>query len=156
MSATTLRTQPPGRYVVLYDGHCRFCTAGAKKLLGWMGKVDVELADFQAAGVLDRFPGLTYEMCMERLHLVTPAGQVFAGAEALARAAGTRPVLGKVAYVYFVPGLRQLVDGLYGIIATHRYRLMGRVIAEGKCAGGTCSLHLGKQITTSKRRERRA
>ncbi len=145
MSVATLRTEPPGRYVVLYDGHCRFCTAGARKLLGWMGKVDVELADFQTPGVLERFPGLTYEKCMERLHLVTPDGRVFAGAEAVARAAGTRPVLGKVALVYFVPGLRQLLDRLYRIIAAHRYRLMGRAVAAGACQGGTCSLHSRKQ-----------
>src|SRR5438552_7170727 len=29
---TAARTTPPGKHVVLYDGHCKFCTAGAQKL----------------------------------------------------------------------------------------------------------------------------
>jgi len=140
MSAV-LRTTPPGRYVMLYDGLCRFCTAGARRLEAWMRLGSVECVDFQRPGALDRFPGLTHERCMERLHLVTPDGRVFGGVEAIARAVLTRPVLGKAALLYFVPGLRQLLDGLYRIIAANRYRLMGKAVASGYCEGGTCALH---------------
>src|SRR4051795_13453425 len=116
-----LQTTPPGRFVILYDGPFRFCPAGSRRLAAWM-RGTVERADFQLPGVLERFPGLTHEKCMERLHLVAPDGRVFAGVEAIVRALATRPLLGRLAFLYFVPGLRQLLDGAYKVIAAHRYR----------------------------------
>jgi predicted DCC family thiol-disulfide oxidoreductase YuxK len=92
----------------------------------------VERLDFQQPGVLERFPGLTHEMCMERMYLISPDGRIFAGVEGIARAIATRPILGKVALLYYVPGLRQLLDALYRMIAANRYRLMG------KCENGMC------------------
>lgn len=135
------RTTPPGKYVMLYDGHCRFCTAGARRLESWMGRAAVERADFQQADVLARFPGLSYEACMQRLYLVTPDGRIFGGVEAIVQALATRRVLGRLAYLYYVPGLRQLLDLLYKIVAANRYRLLGRAAAGGRCEGGTCALH---------------
>src|SRR5262249_7147410 len=136
-----MHTTPPGRYVMLYDGHCRFCTEGSQRLEDWMKRGSVERADFQQPGILDRFPGLSSEMCMERLHLVAPDGRVFAGVEAIVRAVMTRRVLGTIALLYYVPGLRQLLDGLYRIVAANRYRIMGKAVAAGQCEGGTCALH---------------
>jgi predicted DCC family thiol-disulfide oxidoreductase YuxK len=138
----TAQTTPPGKYVLIYDGLCKFCTAGAHRLVRWMGGVDVELLDFQRPGALDRFPGLTYEDCMRAMQLVTPAGRVFHGFEAAARAFATRRFLGAVAYLYYVPGLRQLLDWLYARVAANRYRIMGKAVAAGACEGGTCALHL--------------
>jgi predicted DCC family thiol-disulfide oxidoreductase YuxK len=138
---------PPGRFVILYDGHCRFCTAGSRRLAAWM-RGAVEQADFQRPGVLERFPGLTHEKCMERLHLVAPDGRVFAGAEAIARAIATRPLLGKLAFLYFVPGLRQLIDVIYKLVAAHRYRIAGRSVAASECAGGTCAVHFPPKRTS--------
>jgi predicted DCC family thiol-disulfide oxidoreductase YuxK len=139
--ASVLQTIPPGRFVILYDGQCRFCTEGSRRLEAWMRRACVERADFHLPSVLDRFPGLAHEKCMQRLHLVAPDGRVFAGVEAIVRALATRPLLGRLALLYFVPGLRQLLDGLYKVIAAHRYRLMGRAVAAGECEGGTCSIH---------------
>ncbi len=143
-----LRTTPPGRHVMLYDGQCRFCTEGSRRLEAWMKRGTVERIDFQQPGVLERFPGLTWEMCMERLHLVAPDGNVFAGVEAIVRAIATRPILGKAAYLYFVPGLRQVLDKLYKVVAANRYRLMGKAVAAGHCEGGTCSLHFPRKRTS--------
>jgi predicted DCC family thiol-disulfide oxidoreductase YuxK len=139
---TTARTTPPGRYVLVYDGLCKFCTTGAQRFVGWMGRVDVDLLDFQRSGALDRFPGLTHDDCMKAMQLVTPDGRIFRGAEAIARALATRRVVGALAYLYYVPGLRQLLDRLYARVAANRYRLMGKAVAAGECEGGTCALHL--------------
>src|SRR5207253_1824328 len=100
-------TTPPGKYVLIYDGLCRFCTAGAHRFVRWMGRVEVELLDFQKPGALDRFPGLSHDVCMTAMQLVTPEGRVYGGFEAAARAFATRRVVGWVAYLYYVPGLRQ-------------------------------------------------
>lgn len=104
----------------------------------------IELVDFQRPGALDRFPGVSYDECMKAMHLVTPDGHVYKGFEAVARALATRRILGLIAYVYFVPGIRQLLDVLYRAIAANRYRLGGKKASEA-CKDGACSLHARPQ-----------
>jgi predicted DCC family thiol-disulfide oxidoreductase YuxK len=135
------QTTPPGRYVVLYDGSCRFCSAGAEKLARMARPGVVDLVNFQEPTALERFPGVPLEACMRRMHLVTPDGRVYGGFEAAVQAVATRPLLGWIAYVYYLPGLRQVVDLLYATVAANRYRIMGKTRAERECAGGTCALH---------------
>jgi predicted DCC family thiol-disulfide oxidoreductase YuxK len=136
------RTKPPPALVVLYDGHCQFCTAQVKNLIALARWGAVEAVDFQEPGVLERFPGLTHEACMQAMHLVTPDGRVYRGFEAAVRAVATRPLIGRLALIYYLPGIRQLCDWLYARIAASRYRLMGKAVAEGECEGGTCRLHV--------------
>lgn len=78
---------------------------------------------------------------MERLHLVTPAGKVHSGVAAIVHALETVPLIGQIVLLYNLPGVRQLLDGLYEIVAAHRYRIMGKAIAAGECEGGMCALH---------------
>jgi predicted DCC family thiol-disulfide oxidoreductase YuxK len=139
------RTTPPGRYVVLYDGHCKFCTAGAKHLAALARPGAIELASFQEPGVLARFPGVPYEACLRQMYLVAPDGRVVGGFEAAVRAVASRPVLGLVARAYYLPGVRQLCDRLYALVAANRYRLLGKTAAAGACEGGTCALHLPRK-----------
>lgn len=136
------RTTPPqgNRPVALYDGHCPFCTSQAEKLKA-RARGAIDIVDFQKEGVLERFPGLTHEECMRAMQLIAPDGRVFAGAEAVVRAlrAG-RPVLGRMAMVYYVPGVRQIMDWGYAWVARNRYWLFGK--KQAKCdEGGSCSLH---------------
>jgi predicted DCC family thiol-disulfide oxidoreductase YuxK len=137
---TALQTTPPGRYVVIYDGLCKLCTGGARRMVRWMGPVSPELLDFQRPGALDRFPGVTHEMCMKAMQLVTPSGRVYGGFEAAVRALATRKHVGWVAPLYYAPGLRQLLDLAYDLVAANRYWLLGKR-AAAECAGGTCGLH---------------
>lgn len=139
--ATVLQTAPRDRYAVLYDGDCRFCSAQMRKLLALARPGAVEAINFQEPGVLARFPGLTHEACMMAMHLVTPDGRVYRGFEAAVRAVATRPVVGRLAYAYYLPGLKQLLNAAYRWVAARRYRIMGKTVAAGECAGGTCALH---------------
>jgi predicted DCC family thiol-disulfide oxidoreductase YuxK len=135
------RTAPPGgtRPIALYDGHCRFCTRQVKTLQRIVGRDRLETRSFQDDGVLATFPGIPYDAAMARMHIVTPDGRVYAGAEAAARAIARIPWVGWLAYVYYVPGLRQLAELTYRWIAKNRYRLMGRT---SECdPNGTCHLH---------------
>ncbi len=141
--ATVERTTPPGRHVVLYDGHCKFCTAAAKRLAGRARQGTLALVSFQEPGALDPFPGLTHDACMRQMYLVTPDGRVYGGFEAAVQALTTRPVLGWLARAYYLPGLRQLCDWIYRRIAANRYRILGKAVAAGECEGGTCALHFG-------------
>ena len=139
------RTTPPGRYVVLYDGHCKFCTAGAKKLARLAPPGTLELVSFQEPGALDPFPGVSHEACMRQMYLVTPAGRVYGGFEAAVQALATRPLLGLLARGYYLPGVRQLCDLVYRLVAANRYRLMGKAVAAGECEDGTCALHFPRR-----------
>ncbi len=132
-----LSTAPPDRYVVLYDGLCRFCSVQVKNLLALARPGTLEAVSFQDAEQLRRFPGLTHEVCMQAMHLVTPDGRVYRGCEAAVQALATRPWLGRLARVYYVPGIRQLCDRVYAFIAANRYRI------AGTCEEGTCALHAG-------------
>src|SRR5262249_44433979 len=135
------RTTPPDKYVVLYDGHCRFCVAQMKRLMALARRDRVVAVDFQELGALDRFPGISHEACMQAMHLITSDGRVYRGFEALVRTLGTRPGLGPAAYLYYLPGLRQLCDRLYTFVAAHRYRIWGRSKSAAQCESGACSLH---------------
>lgn len=135
------RTTPPGRYVVLYDGLCKLCTVGVKRLLRLARPGALDAVSFQEPGVLDRFPGVPREACLREMYLIVPGGRVYGGFEAAVRALATRPVLGAVGFLYYLPGVRLLCDLLYTLVAANRYRLLGKAIAAGECEEGTCALH---------------
>src|SRR5207244_433125 len=116
-----------------------------KKLVKLARPGAVEVVSFQEPGVLDQFPGLSHEACMREMQLVTPNGRVYRGFEAAARATATRPIIGWLAYLYYVPVIRQICDRIYSWIAANRYRLMGKSVAAGECEEGTCSLHAPHQ-----------
>jgi len=128
-----LVTTPPALPTLLYDGHCRFCTTQTQRLARFLPAGKYQSLSFQDEGVLARFPGITYEDTMRALHYVDARGRVYAGVEAGVRALGLR-LLGKLAYGYYIPGIRQLLDAIYPIIARNRYKLAGRTCDDGACA----------------------
>ena len=142
------QTTPPGKHIILYDGLCKFCSAQTKNLLALAKSDAVEAISFQDSGVLDRFPGVTHEACMEAMHLVTPQGRIFRGFEAAVRAVATRRIVGLLAYGYYLPGIRQICDWTYRRIAARRYEIMGKAVAAGECDGGTCSIHARNHAAT--------
>ncbi|MCP3105323.1 DUF393 domain-containing protein [Myxococcus sp. K15C18031901] len=130
-----LWTRPPGHAVLLYDGHCRVCLGAAREFKKWLGGEEARLCSFRDEGVLDAFPGLAAERCERAMQLVLADGRVVEGAEAIVHALGRHP-LGRLLSLYYLPGVRQLSDALYGVVARYRFRLAGR-----QCSGGACSLH---------------
>jgi predicted DCC family thiol-disulfide oxidoreductase YuxK len=128
-------TTPPSRPTVLYDGHCRFCVAQMRRLERFLPRGRYDALSFQDAGVLDRFPGLSHDEAMRALQYIDEGGRIFAGVEAVVQALGLRAI-GKLALVYYVPGIRQALDAIYRKIARNRYRLAGTT-----CEDGTCALH---------------
>ena len=135
---------------LLFDGHCRLCTAGSRRMLRLARPGAVELLDFQEPGVLARFPGLSHAECMREMKLVTPGGRVFGGVEAIVRVLATRGVLGSWACLYYIPGLRQIADAAYVRVARNRYRFLGRT----DCASEGCALHASPRSTTPPAEER--
>jgi predicted DCC family thiol-disulfide oxidoreductase YuxK len=121
---------------LLYDGHCNLCTNGARRLARWARPGSLELVDFQQSGALERFPGLTYEQCMQAMQLVEPNGRIRHGADAVVASLLTRGWPFAWARLYYVPGLRFMADSAYAWVARNRYRFMGHT----ECQSGTCRL----------------
>jgi predicted DCC family thiol-disulfide oxidoreductase YuxK len=150
-------------YVLLYDGSCRFCVGGSRRLLRWARPGSVERVSFREPGVIGpggRFPGVSADDCEKAMQLVwigrdgergereagnqgngesgdgtLPLPRVTAGCEALFRVLGTRWWLRWPLWIYLVPGIRQVLDWLYGFVARNRFRIAGRV---GSCEHGAC------------------
>ncbi len=123
---------------IIYDGRCRFCTGSATRLARRLPDSRVELVDYNAPGALDRFSTISREACDKAMHLVDPAGRVFRGAEAAVRAVAARGPFWRVVMVYYLPGLRWLMDRLYALVAANRYRIAGRNDRCEACSGGAC------------------
>ena len=128
------------RWAVLYDGNCRMCTRGAQQMRSLAGD-KVDLRDFQKPENLEGLPEIPYADLMDKMHVVSPSvpgkpDKIFKVAAAIARVAALTPVVGPLAFLYWVPGLKQLADFGYGQIAKRRYRLSAK-----DCDGDSCKLH---------------
>lgn len=138
---TPPRTRAPasGRPVLLYDGHCAFCTREVQRLeRRARGRVDID--SFRGTGVLDRYPGVTHEACMREIKLVDSDGAVYGGAEAIVRSLQAGGSLaGRLAGLYFLSIVRPVADEVYAFVARRRYRITGGRVDD--CAGGACGRH---------------
>jgi predicted DCC family thiol-disulfide oxidoreductase YuxK len=106
----------------------------------------VQLRSLHEPGLLESLSSrsgvpITREATMTAMHLVTRDGRVYRGLEAVVQSLRHRAVLGRIVKAYYVPGLRQLADLGYRLVARYRYSIMGRAVAAGECDGGTCHLH---------------
>jgi predicted DCC family thiol-disulfide oxidoreductase YuxK len=124
--------------VLVFDGDCRFCQAQVRRLGRWAGPQLAPLP-LQKPGLLSAL-GIDHAVAMRAMQLVTQQGLIFEGVEAVVQALRKRALLGPLLKLYYLPGLRQLADLGYRLIARYRYRLMGRAIARGEC-DGSCALH---------------
>lgn len=124
---------------MLFDGACPFCRAQVARLLRLTGEDGIEALDLNDPSVPERYPELSREALITAMHLVAPDGRVYSGCEAVVRALASRPILGRLVLLYYVPGIRQLAEWAYRAVAKRRYRLMAN--EPGGCPDGACSLH---------------
>lgn len=112
--------------ILLFDGHCRFCTRSAERILRWAAPGAVRAVDLHSPDGLAKHPSISPEAAMASIHVVMPDGRIFRGLGAIVRALWTRFPLRAVLWLYFVPGIQQLAEAGYRIVARNRYRLGGR------------------------------
>jgi predicted DCC family thiol-disulfide oxidoreductase YuxK len=112
------------KLVVVFDGWCGFCTLCAAWLRALDWRDGVTSVPCQGPGVPESV-GVTRSQCLEAAYAREPGGRLHHGAAAmivaLAWAIGL-PALGRA---YYAPGLRQLADTAYGVLARNRARLPG-------------------------------
>ena len=117
-------TGRPQHLTLVFDGACGFCTRSVRLLKALDRNGRVTAVPFQKTGT-PASVGLTLEECKASVWAIAPDGGYYRGAEAVnalvAAALGTAlPLL-----LYYLPGIRQLQDFIYFLIAYNRSRLPG-------------------------------
>jgi predicted DCC family thiol-disulfide oxidoreductase YuxK len=120
------------RPVLIYDGDCRFCAAQAS----WLERLvngAVRMQSFRDAGVIQRYPGLTRALCEQGVQLVDADGRVCSGAAAIAAALQLHAMLAPVGWLYDLPGIQQVADWGYRLVARRRFNSQDDVCTHDVC-----------------------
>lgn len=129
----------PGADVMIYDGDCRFCTAGAKRIAGWDRGGRVAFLSLHDPVVAARYPDLTHDMLMEELYIVDRHGHRHAGASAFRYLTRRLPRLWLLAPLMHIPFSLPLWKWGYRQVAQRRYKIAGK--NGGGCDGDACAVH---------------
>lgn len=142
-AASTLPTpeQRPDADVVIYDGHCRICTAQVRKLAWWDCQGKLSYLSLHDPAVQERFPDLTHDMLMEQMYVVDRHGNRHGGAASIRYLSRRLRRLWWLAPLLHIPGSLPLWNWLYRQIANRRYKF-GKL---DDCGDGTCQIHFGKK-----------
>lgn len=115
---------------LVFDGDCGFCTLWARRLERWSrGRLRIVAAQDTAG--LAHLPPLDPAALMEAMHVVSPGGDVSAGAAAAPHLLRLLPGGAVPAALFAVPGVPRLAATCYRWVARNRYRLPG---ASAACA----------------------
>jgi predicted DCC family thiol-disulfide oxidoreductase YuxK len=145
MTATELATplpllptphERPAADVVIYDGHCRICTAQIRRLAKWDWGARLAYLSLHDARVAQRYPDLSHDALMKELYIVDRSDKRHPGALAIRYLSRRLPTLWWLMPILHLPGTLPLWRWLYQQIAKRRYRF-GQI----NCDGGTCHLH---------------
>jgi glyoxylase-like metal-dependent hydrolase (beta-lactamase superfamily II)/predicted DCC family thiol-disulfide oxidoreductase YuxK len=125
----TPAASPAARWLVFYDDQCEVCQAG----VSWIRILDRDRA-VDCIPLSNPAPYTPPEGdCMRELHVVSPEGAVFRGAEAVSTLACLFVPTRWIGKLSALPGLRTLSALAYRWVASNRYQL-------SKCRGGRCNL----------------
>ncbi|PYV95986.1 MAG: hypothetical protein DMG89_19475 [Acidobacteria bacterium] len=118
-------------YRVLYDGQCEICQA----CVAWLKTLDADnktiCLPITADALTEVDSRLKMEDCLRQLHVVTPAGEIRVGWDAVACLARLFPSTWLIGVLGARFPFRNLGRLIYGFVARNRYVL-------SKCRGGAC------------------
>lgn len=126
-----------GKDVVIYDGHCRICSAQMRRLARWDFGKRLAYLSLHDAAVAAHYPDLRHDDLMREMVVVDRKGGRHAGADAVRYLSRRLPALWVLAPLLHIPGTSRLWRRLYRFVAEHRY-LLGKTET---CDSGSCSLH---------------
>lgn len=124
--------------IVIYDGHCKFCTGQVKNLARWDTKGRLAFLSLHDPEVAKRFPDLTYEQMMDQMYVVDGRGNRHGGAAAFRYLTTRLPRLYLLAPLMHVPFTLPIWQWGYRQVAKRRYA-MGRT--DAACDDGACKVH---------------
>lgn len=128
----------PNADVVIYDGHCKFCTGQVQNLKRMDGGNRLAFVSLHDPFVATHYPDLTYDMLMDQLYVVDQAGNRYGGAAAFRYLSRKLPKLWLLAPVMHIPFTLPLWQWGYRQVAKRRY-LMGKT--TDTCDGDECKVH---------------
>ncbi len=130
----------PAGDIVIYDGHCKFCTGQVENLARWdKGGRRLAFLSLHDSEVARRFPDLTYDQLMREIHVVDQHGIRYAGAAAFRYLTTRLPRLYALAPLMHIPFTMPLWRWGYQQIAKRRYRIQGKT--AGACDDSACKVH---------------
>jgi len=130
---TTLLAKP----VVLYDGRCRLCTAGAERIRAHDTERALEVLSLHDPEVAARFPSITRDAVLKEMHFVRLDGSLKRGHEAVREVLRVIPRYRWLSLFWMLPGFQFVADGVYKWVARNRYRFNRTVT----CEGDVCRMH---------------
>lgn len=141
VSANSLPTpaENPGSDVIIYDGHCKFCTAQVQRLARWDSKRRLSFLSLHDAEVARHYPDLSYDRLMEEMFVVDRRGNRHGGAAAFRYLTTRLPLLYPLAPLMHLPFTLPLWRWGYRQVAKRRYAIAGRS-GEG-CDDDACGVH---------------
>jgi predicted DCC family thiol-disulfide oxidoreductase YuxK len=129
--------QRPHADVVVYDGHCGFCTAQVKNLLWWDCQGKLAYLSLHDPEVQRQWPDLDHDRLLQEMLIIDSQGRRHWGPEAIRYLTHRLRRLWWAAPVFYIPGVMFVWRRMYRWIARNRYR-----ISAHTCDSGTCELHL--------------
>jgi predicted DCC family thiol-disulfide oxidoreductase YuxK len=121
---------------VLFDGACPRCRATAALVIAADPGGAIEPIDLTAVDVRAIHPDLTAEGCLRAMHVVSGAGAVAAGFDAVRWIGGRLPLFWPSAAIASLPGVASLGRVVYNRIAAARPR-------DVPCTDQGCGIHPG-------------
>ena len=123
--------------VVLYDGRCRLCTAGADRIRRFDEEGALEVLSLHEPEVAARFPGVRREDVLQEMHFVRPDGTIAKGHAAVREVLKAIPRYRWLALFWSLPGFQFVADKAYKWVAKNRYLFNKKVT----CDEDVCSMH---------------
>jgi predicted DCC family thiol-disulfide oxidoreductase YuxK len=128
----------PDSDIVIYDGHCKFCTGQVQNLARWDRQRRLAFLSLHSPEVATRFPDLTYDRLIKEMYVVDQHGNRYAGADAFRYLTTRLPRLYPLAPLMHIPFSMPLWRWGYRQVAKRRY-FVGKT-AEA-CDDESCKVH---------------
>ena len=127
----------PHTDVLIYDGHCQFCSKQVRRLANWDRRRTLSFISLHDPLVSERYADLTYEQLMEAMVLVDQKGQRYAAAAAFRYLTRKLRRLWILMPLLHIPLSLPLWQWIYRKIARQRYRWN----KDQNCDDDQCSIH---------------
>jgi predicted DCC family thiol-disulfide oxidoreductase YuxK len=114
---------PADTWTLIYDGECAFCRWCVGLVARWDAHARVRPVAFQDRAALDGLPPIPQSALEAAMHLVSPSGEVRAGAAAMPAVLRLLPAVAPMALLFRVPGVPGLAAWTYAAVARNRHRL---------------------------------
>ena len=129
----------PEADVMIFDGHCAFCTHGVTRMNRWDGKQRLAFVSLHDPWVAEHYPDLSHDELMRQMYLVDRHGTRHGGAAAFRYLTRRLPRLWLLAPFLHIPGSLPVWQWGYNQVARQRYRWN----KPTDCENGACAVHFG-------------